>query len=103
MIPRNGTPTSRRIRRSSTRRFILAIQVGIQLASYDATKPVIIVPVLFFSTYLGGSVADEGHGIAVDAAGNAYVTGFTGSTDLTSTNFPTASPLQAASGGLTDV
>src|SRR2546425_374238 len=81
----------------------LAIQVGIQLASYDATKPVIIDPVLFFSTYLGGSVADEGHGIAVDAAGNAYVTGFTGSTDLTSTNFPTASPLQAASGGLTDV
>jgi hypothetical protein len=38
---------------------------------------------LVYSTYLGGEAADAGYGIAVDAAGNAYVTGFTGST-----NFP---------------
>ena len=36
----------------------------------------------------------EGIGIAVDAAGNAYVTG---STD--STNFPTANPTEATYGG----
>src|SRR5881628_2892634 len=48
---------------------------------------------LVYSTYLGGSGPDQGDGIAVDAAGNAYVTGGTGST-----NFPTASPLQALNG-----
>ena len=35
---------------------------------------------LVYSTYLGGSDGDIGHGIAVDAAGSAYVTGQTGQT-----------------------
>ena len=39
---------------------------------------------LVYSTYLGGSDADVGRGIAVDGAGSAYVTGYTHST-----NFPT--------------
>ena len=69
-------------------------QVGFEVAAYDASKPLIIDPVLSYSTYLGGSRSDAGFGIAVDASGNAYVTGFTGSTD-----FPTASPLQPAFGG----
>ncbi|HTL57814.1 MAG TPA: SBBP repeat-containing protein [Candidatus Limnocylindrales bacterium] len=38
---------------------------------------------LVFSTYLNGKAVDEGQGIAADAAGFAYVTGFTAST-----NFP---------------
>jgi hypothetical protein len=52
---------------------------------------------LLYSTFLGGNAADLGQGIAVDSAGNATITGVT-----FSTNFPTASPLQAASGGSGD-
>jgi hypothetical protein len=39
---------------------------------------------LVYSTYLGGSTTDVANGIAVNAAGNAYLTGVTDST-----NFPT--------------
>jgi hypothetical protein len=52
---------------------------------------------LVYSTYLGGSADDRGSSIAVDSAGSAYIAGNTGST-----NFPTASPLQAANQGATD-
>lgn len=45
---------------------------------------------LDYSTYLGGNVFDQAFGIAVDSAGDAWVVGNTASTD-----FPTASPLQA--------
>ncbi len=41
---------------------------------------------LVYSTYLGGSGADESRGIAVDAAGHAYITGKTESTDFPVTN-----------------
>lgn len=44
---------------------------------------------LVYSTYLGGSGEDHGSGIAVDAAGNAYVAG-----ETYSTNFPTVNPIQ---------
>jgi uncharacterized protein (TIGR03437 family) len=37
---------------------------------------------LAYSTFLGGTSTDEGHRIAVDGAGNAYVTGLTASTDF---------------------
>ncbi|MFQ5739670.1 MAG: SBBP repeat-containing protein [Acidobacteriota bacterium] len=52
---------------------------------------------LTYSTYLGGSSFDEVKGIAVDAAGQAYVTGNTLSSD-----FPTANPLQPSPGGSFD-
>jgi hypothetical protein len=53
---------------------------------------------LVYSTYLGGSGIDEGHGIAVDSAGSAYVTGATSSSD-----FPTQNPYQATNAGGFDV
>ncbi len=39
-----------------------------------------------YSTYLGGNGSDLGNGIAVDSAGDAYVTGSTGSTDFDTMN-----------------
>jgi hypothetical protein len=41
---------------------------------------------LVYATYVGGSLADYAEGIAIDTAGNAYVTGYT-----LSSNFPTTS------------
>ena len=64
-------------------------QIGFRVGAYDRTRPLIIDPVLSYSTYLGGNGIDEGNGIAVDATGAVYVTGTTSSTD-----FPTVNAVQ---------
>jgi len=85
-------------------------EVGFEVARYDTTQPLVIDPVLVYSTYLGGSEVfvgcgiggydldcggdDFGHGIAVDGSSSAYVTGQT-----SSLNFPTEMPLQGENGG----
>jgi hypothetical protein len=61
-------------------------QVSIAVGSYDLTKPLIIDPVLSYSTLLSGSVSlGIGSGIAIDSLGNAYVTGFTAAPDFPTT------------------
>ena len=72
-------------------------EIGFRIAEYDPARPLVIDPVLIYSTYLGGSGNDHGYGIAVDSAGNAYVTGDTGSL-----NFPTANPRQPTHAGGVD-
>jgi hypothetical protein len=81
-------------------KFVLtgAHQVRFQIAPYDRSRPLVIDPTLVYSTYLGGSALDEGLGIAVDAAGNAYVTG-----ETFSSNFPTtAGAFQTTFSGVID-
>jgi hypothetical protein len=80
-----------RKRESIKGRFVLLAQsnVGFAIGDYDASKQLVIDPVLAYSTYLGGSGSpstgySEGNAIAVDALGDAYVTG-----DTYSANFQT--------------
>ena len=72
-------------------------RVGFEVGEYDRSAPLVIDPTLVYSTYLGGSGGEQGMEIAVDSAGNAYVSGFTNST-----NFPTANAIQAANGSFQD-
>ena len=73
------------------------------MAGYDRSQPLIIDPVMDYSSYLGGSNLDQGFAVAVDGTGSAYLTGKTVSTDFP----PAGTPFQAAcngcAGSLTDV
>src|SRR2546427_11734968 len=53
---------------------------------------------LLYSTYIGGNSFDYGLGMAIDAAGDAFVAGETLSTD-----FPTAGPFQPTLNGFSDI
>src|SRR2546422_119010 len=61
----------------------VAGRVGFGGAEDFLGKPLATGPTFLYSTYLGGSGSDGGDGIAVDAAGAAYVTGRTQSADFT--------------------
>jgi hypothetical protein len=52
-------------------------QVGFAIGSYDPSLSMVIDPVLAYSTYLGGAGSDQATAIAVDAEGDAYITGST--------------------------
>jgi hypothetical protein len=73
-------------------------EISIDVPSYDTSKPLIIDPVLFYSSFLGGSGLDEGHDVAVDSNGNAYITGRT-----QSANFPVNNAAQSSRAGAEDV
>ncbi|HXE76040.1 MAG TPA: SBBP repeat-containing protein [Candidatus Xenobia bacterium] len=70
-----------------------------EVGTYDRTRPLVIDPVLSYSTYWGGDHTDEVRGVAVDSSGNIYLTGLVNS----SLNFPLGGPaLDSTLGGQQD-
>jgi len=52
-------------------------RVGFEVGAYDAGRPLVIDPVVTYATTVAGTNAEEIRGIAVDPAGNLYMTGWT--------------------------
>ena len=52
-------------------------EISFKLSAFDSRKPLIIDPILSYSTFLGAGGNEQAFGIAVDAQGSAYVTGVT--------------------------
>ena len=50
-------------------------RIGFEIGAYDRARPLIIDPVVTYSTYLGGPVGETSVGVGVDAAGNMYTAG----------------------------
>jgi hypothetical protein len=65
--------------------------VRFRVGNYDRSHALVIDPVFTFSTYLAGTGMEQISAVATDSAGDIYATGFT-----TSTDFPTANPLEQA-------
>jgi len=88
----DGKPVAVSFVRRSARSF------GFRVGRYDQSRPLLIDPVLVYSTYLGGSGNEnritglgsgsqlKTAGIAVDSQSNVYITGYTDSTDFTTVN-----------------
>lgn len=57
--------------------------IGFEMGAYDPSRPLVIDP-LVYSTFVGGTLGDEGYGIALDASSNVYIVGST-----LSLNYPT--------------
>ncbi len=58
--------------------------VRFRLGAYDSSRALVLDPtVLLYAGYTGGSGIDRAFGIAVDGAGNAYLTGITTSSQAT--------------------
>jgi hypothetical protein len=79
-------------------RLIATNIVGFEIGEYDSRLPLVIDPVISYSTYLGGTGMGAVTGVAVDSSGNQYVTGWTEALD-----FPIVAPVYASNRGGVDV
>jgi uncharacterized repeat protein (TIGR01451 family) len=66
----------------------------IEVGDYERAQPLVIDPVLSYSSYFGGNDDDQVRAVEVDAAGNIYLTGVT-----ESTVFPVLNAIQATKAG----
>ncbi len=71
--------------------------VEFQVGNYDPARPLIVDPILAYSTYLGGSGIDTSNSIAVAPDNTAFIAGGTFSSD-----FPVVHALQPNEGGGVD-
>ena len=71
--------------------------IGFTPGEYEPNQMLTIDPQLIYSTFLGGSAFDGAKSVAVDFAGNAYITGAT-----YSTNFPTQNSISNTLQGSSD-
>ena len=71
------------VRREISAKFVRhGRRISFALAPYDHSRILVIDPTLSYASYFGGSDLDASRGIAVDSAGNTYITGFTFSNNL---------------------
>jgi len=73
-------------------------RVGFQVAAFDPRVPLVVDPILSYSTFFGGSRDESGWSVVPDAAGNLYIAGRSNSS-----GFPTGGLLPGATGGAVDL
>jgi hypothetical protein len=100
---RDGTPVifqpsgQAKLKVKGRYRLLDAKTVGFEVDAFDPALPLIVDPLVSYSTYLGGAAQSAVTGVAVDGAGNLYATGWTQAFD-----FPIMGAYQGANGGGAD-
>ena len=73
--------------------------VGFDVGPYDRTQALVIDPIISYSTYFGATGIDTAKGVAMDAAGNAYVVGTAGWDDMPGPSVRPHTPQRGSSSG----
>lgn len=73
-------------------------EVSLRIEDYEKDKPLIVDPVLSFSTLIGANNSTTVSGVAADESGDMFITGTT-----FATNYPTVNAFQLKNNGTTNV
>ena len=73
-------------------------EIGLAISEYDSAQPLVIDPVLSYSTLIGANNSTQVQGVAVDSSGNVYITGTT-----SATNYPTVKAFQSKNDGYSNL